>query len=119
MQGLAGVERPLVLAHHDRVEPAVRVGDRRQQPGGFGPVGPGDLPGVADVEELGHDSPAPGDQFGGEVVLPPPRRHRILVVLRRDATVEREPQFGLDHPAEVTDPLRPCGGPRAEHVNVG
>lgn len=32
MDGLTAEERPLVLPHHDRVEPTVRVGDRGQQP---------------------------------------------------------------------------------------
>jgi len=33
----------------------------------------------------------PADQPGGVVVLPLPRRHRILILSRRDPPVEREP----------------------------
>ncbi|WP_367139177.1 hypothetical protein [Saccharothrix sp. HUAS TT1] len=37
---LPPAERPLVLPHHDRVEPTIRIPDRRQQPGRLRPVAP-------------------------------------------------------------------------------
>jgi hypothetical protein len=43
MEGLGAVERPCVPVDDDRVEPTVRVGDRSEETGGFGPVGPGDV----------------------------------------------------------------------------
>ncbi|MDT5024064.1 MAG: hypothetical protein QOE61_490, partial [Micromonosporaceae bacterium] len=48
VEQLLAVERPLVLPDHDRVEPALRVGDRRQQRGRLGSLGPGQPPGVAE-----------------------------------------------------------------------
>jgi len=57
---LAAVERPLVLADHDRVEAAVRVGHRRQQRGGLRAAGPRQHPALPGIEELRGDLPGPG-----------------------------------------------------------
>ena len=89
---LAAVEGPLVLADHDRVPAAVRVGQRGGQGRGLRAPRPGQRPAVADIEELGHDPPVPGHQRGGLVPLPRPRRHRVLPVLGRDPPVKRETQ---------------------------
>ena len=69
---LAAVEGALVLADHDRVPAAVRVGQRGDQGRGLRAARPGQRPAVAGVEELGHDAPVPGYQGGGLVTLPRP-----------------------------------------------
>jgi hypothetical protein len=70
---LVAGERPRVLADHNRVEPAIGIGDRGQQRGGLRPLGPGQLTGAADVEELDHDPAPTGDQLRRDVKLPPAR----------------------------------------------
>jgi hypothetical protein len=67
---LGTVEGPLVLADHDRVPAAVRVGQRGGQGRGLRAARPGQRPAVAGIEELGHDPPVPGRQRGGLVPLP-------------------------------------------------
>ena len=52
---LVAVERPLRLADDDGVEPAVRVAEGVEEPGGFGAALPRQRAGLADVEELGDD----------------------------------------------------------------
>jgi len=69
----------------------VRVGHRRHQRGGLRPERPGQHPALADVEELGRNSPVPGDQRTRLVTLPRPGRDRILVFLGGHPPVEREP----------------------------
>ena len=56
-------------------------------------------PRAADVEELRHDHPVPGDQRRGHLPLPRPRRHRVLELRRRHPPVEREPHTRPDTPA--------------------
>ena len=89
---LAAVERPLVLPDHDRVPPAVRIRELRDQRGGLRAPRPRQGPALPRVEELRHDHPAPRRQHHRLLQLPRPRRHRILPVLGRDPPVEREPQ---------------------------
>ena len=67
---LGAVEGALVLADHDRVPAAVRVGQRGDQGRGLRAARPGQRPAVAGVEELGHGAPVPGYQGGGLVPLP-------------------------------------------------
>src|SRR5580658_11280475 len=87
---LVAVERPLRLPHHDRLEAALRVGERVEEAAGFGPALGRDRAGLVDVEELGHDAPAVGfDQAAGAGELPPPRGFGVLVVLRGYPAPER------------------------------
>ena len=46
---------------------------------------------------MSHDLPVPGHQRLSLAELPRPRRHRILVILRRHAPVVREPQPATRH----------------------
>jgi hypothetical protein len=78
---LAAVERPLVLADHDRVEPAVRVGHRSQQGGGLRAARPRQHPALPGVEELRGDPPVPGHQRRRLAELPRSRGDRVLVIL--------------------------------------
>src|SRR5262249_59641170 len=48
---LVPVERPLVLANHDRIEPVVWVGHRRQQRRGLRAARPRQHPTLTNVEE--------------------------------------------------------------------
>ncbi|MET7426063.1 hypothetical protein [Dactylosporangium sp. NPDC005555] len=91
-QRLIAEERPLVLAHHHRIEPPVRVGERLQQLGGLRPVRPRQPPAAIRVEELRHDHTMTRDEFLSRIPLPPPRRRPLLKVRRRHPPIEREPQ---------------------------
>jgi hypothetical protein len=68
---LASGERPRVLADHDRVEPAIGIGESGQQRGRLRPPNPGQLPGAADIEEFDHDPAPAGDQIRRDIQLPP------------------------------------------------
>ena len=89
---LAPVERPLILADHDRVPAPARVRQPGDQRSGLRTPAPRHRPALPGVEELRHDHPVPPDQRPGLLPLPRPRRHRILPVLGRDPPVEHEPQ---------------------------
>ena len=89
---LTAVERPLVLPDHDRVPPAIRVCELRDQGGGLRAPRPRQHPALPRVEELRRDHPAPGYEHHRLLQLPGPRRHRVLPVLGRDPPVERESQ---------------------------
>jgi hypothetical protein len=89
---LAAVKGPLVLPHHDRVPPAVRVGQRGDQRGGPRAAAPRHRPALPGIEELRHDPPVTAHQRIGLRALPGPRGHRILSVLRRHPPVEDETQ---------------------------
>jgi len=56
---LGAVERPLVLADHDRVPAPARVRERGGQGSGLRAERPRQHPALADVEELRHDGPCP------------------------------------------------------------
>jgi len=71
-----------MAARHDRVPPPVRVRQLRDQRGDLWTAAPRHRPALADVEELRDDYPMPADQRRCLLVLPGPRRHRILPVLR-------------------------------------
>ena len=88
---LAAVERPLVLPDHDRVPPAARVRQLRDQRGCLRAPRPRQDPALSRVEELRHDHPAPRGQHHRLLQLPGSRRLGILPVLGRDPPVEREP----------------------------
>ena len=90
LQGLLADERAFVLSDHDRVEPAVRLGRREEQLRGVRSLVPGEAAGVANVEVFGHDLTMPRGQPDRLVVLPLPRRRRILVTVRGDPPVEGE-----------------------------
>jgi len=92
---LAGVERPLELAHHDRIKPPIRLGECRKKEASLRALVPRCAPGDADVEELRRDRATPGDYFVGEVALPPARRQAVLELLGGVPTVVRE----LEQPA--------------------
>ena len=92
MLQLIGGERPLVLADHDRVEPAIWIVERGQQRGGLRTLPPTAAARAADIEVLGDDHPVSGDEFSGAVPLPVPGGHPVLVLDGRHPTVERKPQ---------------------------
>ncbi|MCG5471356.1 hypothetical protein LADH09A_005345 [Micromonospora sp. LAH09] len=89
---LIGGERPLVLADHDRVEPAIWIVERSQQRGGLRAMPPIAASRAADIQVFGHDHPVSGDEFSGAVPLPVPGGHPVLVLDGRHPTVERKPQ---------------------------
>jgi transposase InsO family protein len=88
---LAAVERSLILAHDDRIEPAVRIGHRRQQPGGLRTARPREHPAFPGIKELSHNPPVPRDQPGSLAALPCPGGLRILPILGGHPAVEGEP----------------------------
>jgi hypothetical protein len=90
---LVPVERPLVLADHDRVPAPVRIGELRDQNSSLRAPRPRQLAGLPHIEKLRRDHPGPGDQHHRLRELPRPRRHRTLPVLRRHTPVNREPQY--------------------------
>jgi hypothetical protein len=92
---LIGGERPLVLADHNRVEPAIRVVERGQQRSGLRTLPPTAAARAADIEVFGDDRTVSGDEFSGAVPLPVPGRHPVLVLDGRHPTVERKPQTRL------------------------
>jgi hypothetical protein len=71
-------EGPIVLADHDGVEPAIRVGDSIEEVRGLRPVSPPQATAAADVEVFGSDPSSTGDEFGGAVALPLSRRGAVL-----------------------------------------
>jgi hypothetical protein len=86
---LAGIERALVFPDHDRIPPAVRIGQLRDQGGGLRAPRPRHGPALPCVEELRHDYAVPRHQHHRLLQLPRPRRHRILPVLSRHPPVKR------------------------------
>jgi hypothetical protein len=56
---LAAVKRALVFADHDRVERAIRVGQRRQQRCGLRAARPRHHPALPHIKERRHDLPEP------------------------------------------------------------
>lgn len=92
---LIDIERPLVLADHNRVPRAVRGPQLRQQRGRLRPLTPRQPPRTTDVEELPRDDPVTCDHRLGDLPLPRTRREPVLVVRRRGSPVEREPQSSI------------------------
>jgi len=106
---LAAVKGPLALADHDRVEPAVRAGQRRQQRRRLRAARPRQHPAPSHIKELRHDPPEPRHQRSGLIPLARPGRDRILMILGRHPAVEHEPQPAMawPHDAAAPRPLRP------------
>lgn len=92
---LADVERPLVLADHDRVHPVVRVGNELQQGRCLRAFVPRHLAGARGLEELGDEVAVPLRQSAGDVELPRPRGARVLVLGGGRPAVEDEPLQSL------------------------
>lgn len=61
-----------VLTNHNRVEPAVRIGERGQQRRGARPISPRHPAGTPDIEVLRDNPPVPGDQLACSLPLPGP-----------------------------------------------
>src|ERR1035441_10579312 len=120
---LAAVKRPLLLPHHDRVPPPVRVRQLRDQRGGFWTAAPRHRPALADVEEGRHDYPMPADQRRCLLVLagpatspdpasPPSTPGRKTRTATRRAPVPCSPGRLTAPP---TPPARPRPQPRQLH----
>ena len=94
---LVAVERALRLADDDRIEPAVRPGERGEEPSCLRSPLPWERPALPDVEELG-DHLAAGrlDELPAAVELPLLRRLGVLLVLGTDPAVEGEADHGVD-----------------------
>ncbi|MEV4272884.1 hypothetical protein AB0N38_28795 [Micromonospora aurantiaca] len=87
---LVAVEGSFELSYYHRVESAVGVGEGCQQSRGLRAARPGQLPGMAYVEEFGHDDASAVDHVFGEVALPARRRQLVLEFPGRHPAVERE-----------------------------
>jgi hypothetical protein len=89
---LAAGERPLELTHHDRIELSIRFGGRGQQDSRLRTLRPRHTARRTRIEKLHHNLATTRDQSLRPFYLPCPRRHRILILTRRDAPVKRKPQ---------------------------
>lgn len=88
---LRAVERALGLPDHDGVEASVGGAQEPEEPAGLRSALPGKGARLSDVEELGNDLPARRfDELRSTAELPRARGRRLLLVLGRDASVERE-----------------------------
>jgi hypothetical protein len=88
---LVAVERALRLADHHRVEAAVGVAQRGEQPAGLGAALPGQRTGDAGIEELLDNHTAVRlDQRTGAVELPCLGGSDVLQARPPDPAVERE-----------------------------
>jgi hypothetical protein len=85
-------EGPLVLAHHDGVEPAIRRRQHHQKRLGLGPANPRHPPRTPYIEELRNDHAPAGDDALGDLTPPRLRSRRILILHSRRAAIERDPQ---------------------------
>lgn len=102
-------ERPLILANHHRIKPAIRICQRIQQDAGLRPLGPLDPPREPTIEELDHDHTHTGDQLVRNVALPGSRRRMVLIVTCGHSTVE-----GKSHTTDGTD----RSAPRSSHPTL-
>ena len=113
---LAAIERPLVLPDHDRIPPAIGVGERGDHGRGLRAARPREYPALPDVKELAHDPPVPGNQRGSLVPLPRQGSDRVLMILRRHPPVEDKPQQAAAFPA---DPAASGAlGPRRQTIPI-
>jgi hypothetical protein len=107
---LADVEGAFVLADHDRIHPAVLVGQELEQGRGLRPFVPRHLTGARGLEELGDEVAVPLCQFAGDVELPRPGGARVLVLGGGRPAIEDEPPQPLDGgPRVVTGSGKPLG----------
>ncbi len=90
---LVAVEGTVRFPHDNRIEVACWVLELLDQRRGVRTASPGNRSGLVHVEEFGGDRAAFGfDERPGPAKLPGTRGRRVLVVLGRDAPIEREPK---------------------------
>ena len=106
---LAAVKGPLILPDHNRVPPAIGIGERGDQGRGLRAARPGQRAALPDVEEGSHDPAVPGHQRSRLRLLPRQGCHRILMIFRGHPAVESEPQTAALMPCcpSAPGPLRP------------